>query len=267
MMHEKAIKDLFDFSDRVLIITGGAGAIGSAAAELFSELGAHVVISDINEEGVKRVATEIADKTGNATLGVVADSTKEEDMNMLVDKTVDKFGKVSGLVNNVGWGASTPTFGSNTEKMVNSYILNTVGAYNLTKFCMPYLEKEENASVLFSGSLVGTSPSPEFIEYSTAKAGLLHMVKSMAVVGGPKVRFNSIVIGSVDNGEATLKAGYTEEMLRNLNNMFVMKRRGFPIEIAYGMMYLMSKAAAWVTGSQLVINGGGVYQSKMPKSD
>jgi len=55
--------------------------------------------------------------------------------------------------------------------------------------------------------------------------------------------------------------------LQNLNNMFVMKRRGFPIEIAYGMMYLMSKAAAWVTGSQLVINGGGVYQSKMPKSD
>lgn len=92
------------------------------------------------------------------------------------------------------------------------------------------------------------------------------MVKSMAVVGGPKVRFNSIVIGSVDNGEATLKAGYTQEMLDNLNKMFVMKRRGNPVEIAYAMMYFMSKAAAWVTGAQLVINGGGVYQSKMPEN-
>lgn len=266
MMHEKVIKDLFDFSDRVIIITGGAGAIGSAAAGLFSELGANVVISDINAERVKEVTDDIQTKTGNEMLGIVADSTDENQLKELVEKTIDKFGKISGLINNVGWGAATPTFGSDTEKMINSYKLNTVGAYNLTKFCMPHLEKEENAGVLFSGSLVGTSPSPEFIEYSTAKAGLLHMVKSMAVAGGPKVRFNSIVIGSVDNGEATLKAGYTEEMLQNLNNMFVMKRRGYPIEIAYAMMYFMSKAAAWITGSQLVINGGGVYQSKMPKS-
>jgi NAD(P)-dependent dehydrogenase (short-subunit alcohol dehydrogenase family) len=92
------------------------------------------------------------------------------------------------------------------------------------------------------------------------------MVKGMAVVGGPEVRFNALVIGSVDNGEATLKAGYTQEMLVELNQMFVMKRRGQPREIAYAMMYLMSDAAAWVTGTQLVINGGGIYQSKMPKS-
>lgn len=263
----KILDDLFSFKDKVIIITGGAGAIGSAAVELFSSLGAKLVISDINAEKVKEVAASIQAKTGNEVLGVVADSTDENQMKELVEKTVAKFGKISGLINNVGWGASTPTFGSDMEKMIASYKLNTVGAYVLTKYCMPYLEKEENASVLFSGSLVGTSPSPEFIEYSTAKAGLLHMVKSMAVVGGPKVRFNSIVIGSVDNGEATLKAGYTQEMLDNLNKMFVMKRRGYPMEIAYAMMYFMSKAAAWITGAQLVINGGGVYQSKMPTSD
>lgn len=260
----KILDDLFSFKDNVIIITGGAGAIGSAAVELFSILGANLVISDINEAKVNEVAKRIQDKTGNEILPVVADSTDEKQLQDLVDKTIAKFGRITGLMNNVGWGAATPTFGSTTEKLVNAYKLNTVGAYILTKFCMPYLEKEENASVLFSGSLVGTSPSPEFIEYSTAKAGLLHMVRSMAVVGGPKVRFNSIVIGSVDNGDSTLEAGYTQEMLDNLNKMFVMKRRGQPMEIAYAMMYFMSKAAAWVTGAQLVINGGGVYQSKMP---
>lgn len=263
----KILEELFTFNEKVIIITGGAGAIGSAAAELFSSLGAKMVISDINEERVKEVAESIEAKTGNKVLGIVADSTDEEQMKGLVDKTVAEFGKISGLVNNVGWGAATPTFGSDTEKMIASFKLNTVGAYVLTKYCMPYLKEEPNASVLFSGSLVGTTPSPEFIEYSTAKAGLLHMVKSMSVVGGPEVRFNSIVIGSVDNGEATLKAGYTQEMLDNLNKMFVMKRRGQPKEIAYAMMYLMSNAAAWVTGAQLVVNGGGVYQSKMPKSN
>lgn len=260
----KILDELFSFKGKVLILTGGAGAIGSAAAQLFSELGATVVISDINEEKVKKVAADVQAKTGNEVMGLYADSTDETQLQNLVDKTVEKYGKISGLINNVGWGAATKTFGSDTQKMVDSYKLNTISAYNLTKFCMPYLEKEENASVIFSGSLVGTSPSPEFIEYSTAKAGLLHMVRSMAVVGGPKVRFNSIVIGSVDNGEATLDAGYTPEMLEKINNMLVMKRRGQPREIAYAMMYLMSNAAAWVTGTQFVINGGGAYESKMP---
>lgn len=260
----KILDDLFSFKGKVMILTGGAGAIGSAAAQLFSELGATMVISDINEEKVKKVAADIQAKTGNEVLGLYADSTDEDQLKKMVDKTIEKYGKISGLINNVGWGAATSAFGSNTQKMVDSYKLNTVSAYNLTKFCMPYLEKEKNASVIFSGSLVGTSPSPEFIEYSTAKAGLLHMVRSMAVVGGPKVRFNSIVIGSVDNGEATLDAGYTPEMLEKINNMLVMKRRGEPREIAYAMMYLMSNAAAWVTGTQFLINGGGAYESKMP---
>jgi NAD(P)-dependent dehydrogenase (short-subunit alcohol dehydrogenase family) len=267
MNKTELLNDLFSFDGRVIIITGGAGAIGSATAELLATLGANVVISDINEEGAKKLAGEIEKKTGKECLGLYADSTDENQMKELVEKTVEKFGKISGLINNVGWGANTPIWGSDTEKMVKSYKLNTLGAYNLTKFSMPYLEKEENASVIFSNSRVGNTPSPEFIEYSTAKAALLNMVKSMAVVSGPKVRFNSVVIGSVDNGESTLDAGFTLEMLEKLNNSMVMKRRGYPIDIAYGIMFLMSKAAAWITGIDLTLDGGGRYESKMPTSD
>lgn len=261
------IKQLFSFEGKVIIITGAAGAIGSAAGNLFASLGAHVVISDLNEEGAKKVAADIERESGKATLGIKTDATVESDLEILVAETLKKFGKISGLINNVGWGANTPIWGSNSDKMVKSYLLNTVGAYNLTRLCMPHLEKEDNASVVFSGSMVGVSPSPEFIEYSTAKAGLMNMVRSMAVVSGPKVRFNTVLIGSVDNGDSTLAAGYTKEMLEALSNIFVMKRRGNPIEIAYGMMFLMSNAARWITGIDLRIDGGGSYQSKMPKGD
>jgi NAD(P)-dependent dehydrogenase (short-subunit alcohol dehydrogenase family) len=267
MKKNELLNDLFSFEDRVIIITGGAGAIGSALAELLGNLGANIVITDINEDRVKKVAAEIEEKTGNQTMGVVADSTDENAMKELVDKVVAKFGKISGLVNNVGWGAATPIWGSDTEKMVKSYKLNTLSAYNLTKFCMPYLEKEENASVVFSNSRVGNTPSPEFIEYSTAKAALLNMARSMAVIGGPKVRFNTVIIGSVDNGESTLDAGFTQEMLDKINNAMVMKRRGYPADIAQGIMFLMSKAASWVTGVDLTLDGGGRYESKMPTSD
>ncbi len=258
------VEELFSFDGKVIIITGAAGAIGSAAGHLFASLGAHVVISDINEEGAKRVAAEIERASGRKTLGICTDATVESELETLVGKTLETFGKISGLINNVGWGANTPIWGSDTDKMVKSYLLNTVGAYNLTRLCMPHLEKEDNASVVFSGSMVGVSPSPEFIEYSTAKAGLMNMVRSMAVVSGPKVRFNTVLIGSVDNGDSTLAAGYTPEMLKALSDMFVMKRRGQPMEIAYGMMFLMSGAARWITGIDLRIDGGGSYKSKMP---
>jgi NAD(P)-dependent dehydrogenase (short-subunit alcohol dehydrogenase family) len=263
----KSMNELFSFEGKVIVITGAAGAIGSAAGHLFASLGANVVISDLNEEGALNVAKEIEKESGKATLGIKTNATLESELHTLVNATIKKFGKISGLINNVGWGANTPIWGSDTDKMVKSYILNTVAAYNLTKLCMPHLEKEENASVVFSGSLVGVTPSPEFIEYSTAKAGLMNMVSSMAAISGPKVRFNTVLIGSVDNGESTLKAGYTKEMLQALSDMFVMKRRGEPMEIAYGMMFLMSDAARWITGIDLRIDGGGSFQSKMPTTD
>ena len=194
------------------------------------------------------------------------DFTEESQIEDLVNAAIKKFGKISAVVNNVGWGANTPLFGSDTEKMVNGYKLNTLSAYNLTRFSMPYLKKEPNASVVFSGSAVGNTPSPEFIEYSTAKAGLLNMSRSMAVASGPEVRFNSLIIGTVDNGASSIEAGYTQEMMDIVVKGIVMKRRGLPSDIAYAMAFLISEAASWITGVELTVNGGGVYKSKMPTS-
>ncbi|MCM1355883.1 MAG: SDR family oxidoreductase [Staphylococcus sp.] len=255
---------LFDFRGKVIIITGAAGAIGSEAARQCASLGANVVLTDINEPKVKAIAEDISKVTGTDCIGIKADATKESDLKALVDTVVSKFGKISGLINNVGWGKATPLWGSDTDKMVKSYELNTVSAYNMTKFCMPYLRKEPNASVVFSGSMVGDTPSPEFIEYSTAKAGLINMAHSMAVVSGPEVRFNVVVIGSVDNGDATLEAGYDPAMLKKISDAIVMKRRGTPSDIAHAFIFLLSEAASWITGINLMVDGGGMYESKMP---
>lgn len=258
------IQKLFDFSGKVILITGAAGAIGSEAARQFALAGANVALTDINETKVKAVAAKIQAETGMDCIGVKADATDENNLQALVKTVIDKFGKISGLVNNVGWGKATPLWGSDTRTMVASYELNCVSAYNITKYCMPYLRKESNASVVFSGSMVGTTPSPEFIEYSTAKAGLINMAHSMAVASGPEVRFNVVVIGSVDNGDATLEAGYDPKMLKRISDAIVMKRRGTPTDIAHSFLFLMSDAASWITGINLNVDGGGMYESKMP---
>lgn len=262
----KRITELFDFSGETIIISGAAGAIGSEASRFLSSLGANVVLGDLNEEKVTEIGDDIEAETGNETLAIKIDATQEADLEQMVEAAVDTFGGISGVVNNVGWGASTPLWKSDTEKMVDAYKLNTLGAYNLTRLCMPYLKKEDNASVVFSGSMVGNTPSPEFIEYSTAKAGLLNMVRSMAVEAGPEVRFNSLIIGTVDNGVSSEEAGYTQEMIDEVVSGIVMKRRGQPEDIAQAMAFLMSGAASWITGSELTVNGGGVYKSKMPGS-
>lgn len=260
------IQDLFDFTNKTIIISGAAGAIGSEAAHFLSSLGGNIVLADLDEDKVKKIAAEIEKETGNATLAIKTDFTIDQEIENLVNATIAKFGNISAVVNNVGWGANTPIWGSNTEKMVDAYKLNTLGAYNLTRLCMPHLQKEDNASVVFSGSMVGNTPSPEFIEYSTAKAGLLNMVRSMAVASGPEVRFNSLIIGTVDNGASSEEAGYTQEMIDNVVKGIVLKRRGVPADIANAMAFLLSDAASWITGAELTVNGGGVYKSKMPTS-
>jgi 7-alpha-hydroxysteroid dehydrogenase len=257
----------FSLDNYVVVITGAGGAIGGATAEVLAAAGANVVISDLNPDTAQAVADKVTKETGQETLAIKTDVTSEAEQQALVEATLNKFGKITALINNVGWGESTPLWEVSMDYMMKSYLLNTVSAYSLTKLCLPHLAKEENASVTFSGSAVGTTPSPEFISYSNAKAALLHMCQSIAVMSGPQVRANSIVIGSVDNGEATLKAGYDPEMLRRLAESFVMKRRGAPYDIAYAFNFLLSPAASWITGVQLDVNGGGSYKSKMPTED
>lgn len=92
------------------------------------------------------------------------------------------------------------------------------------------------------------------------------LLKSLVVASGPEVRFNSLIIGTVDNGESSKEAGYTQEMIDNVVKGIVMKRRGEPQDIANTMAFLLSDAASWVTGAELTVNGGGVYKSKMPTS-
>ena len=261
------LKSPFSLDGYAVIITGAGGAIGGATAEVLAAAGANVVISDLNLETARAVADKVTKETGKETLAIRTDVTSESEQQELVDATLNKFGKITALINNVGWGEYTPLWEVSMDYMMKSYLLNTVSAYNLSKLCMPHLKQQENASITISGSAVGSTPSPEFISYSNAKAALLHMSKSIAAMSGPEVRCNAIVIGSVDNGEATLKAGYDPEMLKRLADSFVLKRRGAPFDIAYAFNYLLSPAAAWVTGIHLHVDGGGSYKSKMPTAD
>ncbi|MDD9718621.1 SDR family oxidoreductase [Dinoroseobacter sp. PD6] len=248
----------FRLDGHSVIITGGAQNIGAGIAKTLSGAGAKVMIGDLNGEMAAETAAEIARETGNDCRGMACNVTSQDDINGLVQATVDTFGGISTLVNNVGWGGRQPDpTAIADEEFITSYKLNTISAYRMSMACLPYLEKAENASITNSGSFSSAVPAYDILPYGTAKAALNQMMVSMAHMLNKRVRVNSILIGTV------MTAGYgdagispeMQEKLAHPDNLT--GRPGRPQDIANAMLFLCSPAAGWVSGQTINVHGGG----------
>lgn len=248
----------FRMDGQVAIVTGGAQNIGEAIAKTFSGAGAKVMIADLNGEKAQATAAAIQAETGNEVLGVGCNVTVEADIQGCVAKTVEAFGGVSTLVNNVGWGkAYDDPLDVPLEEMTESYKLNTLSAMRMTSACRPYLLQAENASITNSGSLVGVLPAFDFIAYSAAKAALNHMMLGLAHYFAKQVRINTVLIGTVIT-ENYAAAGLDEKAqyaLAHPDNLT--GRAGKPQDIANAFLWLASPAGSWVSGQTLQVSGGG----------
>lgn len=247
----------FAMTDHVALVTGGAQNIGRAIATSFSGAGARVVIADLNGDLAQATATEISRLTGNPVLGVKCDVTDNEMVRQTVDTAVAAFGGLSTLVNNVGWGATNDDpLAVTDEAMIASYRLNTLSALRMTQAAMPYLLKAKNPSVTNSGSLVGVLPAFDFIAYSSAKAALNHLMLSLAHAFAKKVRFNTVLIGTVIT-ETYAQAGLDEKAQQALAHPDNLTgRSGRPEDVANAFLWLASPAGSWVSGQTIQVSGG-----------
>jgi 7-alpha-hydroxysteroid dehydrogenase len=240
------------------IITGGGQNIGAEIAKTLCGAGAKVMIADLNGEMAANTAAEIASITGNECRGMACDVTDKSAIDAVVRETVEEFGGISTLVNNVGWGgrqedpASIPE-----EEFLASYKLNTISAYRMSMACLPHLENSENASITNSGSFSSAVPAYDILPYATAKAALNQMMVSLAHMLNKRVRVNSILIGTVVTAGYG-DAGITPEMQERLSHPDnLIGRPGRPADIANAMLWLCSPAARWVSGQTINVHGGG----------
>ncbi|MCC7227880.1 MAG: SDR family oxidoreductase [Burkholderiaceae bacterium] len=247
----------FAMTGHVALITGGAQNIGRAIATSFSGAGARVVIADLNGDLAKSTAAEISHLTGNPVLGIKCDVTDNEMVRQTVDTTVAKFGGLSTLVNNVGWGATNDDpLDVTDDAMIASYRLNTLSALRMTQAAMPHLLKSENPSVTNSGSLVSVLPAFDFIAYSSAKAALNHLMLSLAHAFAKKARFNTVLIGTVLT-ETYAQAGLDEKAQQALAHPDNLTgRSGRPEDVANAFLWLASPAGSWVSGQTIQVSGG-----------
>lgn len=247
----------FSMKGHVALITGGAQNIGEAIARTFAGAGAKVLIADLNGDKAIETAKRIEHETGSQVYGMKCDVTQGDDIKACVDHTVRRFGALSTLVNNVGWGQANPDpVTVSDDDMIASYRLNTLSALRMVEAAAPYLRQAKNASITNSGSMVGLLPAFDFLAYSAAKAALNHMMLGLAHAFAKSVRINTVVIGTVLT-EGYAAAGLdakTQDRLTNPDNLT--GRSGTSQDVANAFLWLASPAGSWVSGQTIQVAGG-----------
>jgi NAD(P)-dependent dehydrogenase (short-subunit alcohol dehydrogenase family) len=240
----------FTLENKTILVTGASSGIGKATAIECSRLGAKVVVTGRNEE---RLNQTLAKLEGEGHLAIVADLASDEGVNSLVDQCP----KIDGLVNNAGATVTLPVQFINRENLEGLMQVNTVAPILLFQRLMKAKKLGKGASVVFTASVSGLCCAVLGNSlYSTSKAAIGGFVKNAALeLAGKKIRVNAVCPGMIDTH--ILDAGIVgAEDLERERQKYPMKRFGKPEEVAWSIIYLLSDASSFTTGSTLVMDGG-----------
>ena len=243
--------------DKVAIVTGAAHGMGEAEARLFAQKGAKVVVADVLGEQAEAVAADIR-AIGGEAIAATIDVTREPAWVALIEKTVARYGRLDILVNNAGISGSSVGDPDGLEGWHRIIAVNQTSVFLGTKLAAEQMAKTGGGSIVNISSIMGfvgsTSGHPA---YHASKGAVRIYSKAAAVRYGPSgVRVN------------TVHPGYMPPMLNATNAderadkiaATPLRRIGKPIEVAYGVLFLASDEASFVTGTELVIDGGFIAQ-------
>lgn len=238
---------------KVALITGGASGIGAAHAQVFSDNGAKVVICDIQDAMGEALVGDINAAGGDAMYQHL-DVTSESEWAAAVDATVAKYGALTTLVNNAGITNMVGVEEETLEGFNRVVAVCQTGVWLGMKACMPHLKKSGNGAIVNVSSLYGIIGTPSMVTYHGAKGAVRLMSKSAALEYAKQgVRVNSIHPGIIDT---PLARSAPSDYIGELASITPMGKLGQPEDIAYGSLYLASDEAAFVTGTELVVDGG-----------
>jgi len=252
-MDRDRLRKVFDLTGRVAIVTGGTRGIGRAIAEGFVAAGAKVAVASRKSEACAETEKHLI-ALGVEALGVPTHLGELDALRPLVERTVDRFGRIDIVVNNAA-NALRQDFGEFTvEAWEKSFAVNLRGPVFLVQEALPYLEKSPNPAVVNVISAAAFLFSPFQAMYGAGKAALLHFTRSMAAEFAPRgIRVNALAPGTVDTD---MVRNNTPEMQQLMAGASLMKRAADPDEMVGPVLFLASDAASFVTGQVLIADGG-----------
>jgi len=250
-----------DFSGKKVIVTGGASGIGRAAVRLFAEEGASVAIFDQDEARGQIIVDQIRHKGGEA-LFLAIDVSLPDDCARAVQEVVDVFGKVDVLVNSAGIISRTNAITLSVEDWDRVMAVNVRSVFLMGKYVIPQMIDGGGGSIVNVGSGWGLTGGRDAIAYCASKAAVVNMSRAMALDHGhQKIRINCVCPGDTDTSmlrrEAHELGQDVEEFLADAADR-PLGRIGSPEEVAQAILFLAADSSSYVTGTTLVVDGGGL---------
>ncbi len=270
---QKNILDQFSLRDRVIVLTGGGGLLGRQYAHDLASAGAHVVIADIHD--AESIAADVSDKSGVRALGIVTDVSDKTSVTALIDQVVRAFGRIDGLVNNAAIDPKmdedsrrqhTITFEDYPVELFDqSLAVNVRGMFLCAQAVTPIMLAAGRGSIVNVSStygLVGPDqrlyehddpnipPTFKPVAYSVTKAAVLGLTHYLAAYFmGKNIRVNTLTPGGVYNH-------HDDEFVRRYSARTTLGRMADKGEFSSGLLYLLSDASSYMTGANLVVDGG-----------
>ena len=250
---------------KVAIVTGAGSGLGKAIATILASEGAKLMLTDIDEKSVATVAAEICASTGKATAHFMQQDVSDEDhWALVVDRTCELYGGLSILINNAGIAILTDIDNFNSGDVRRTLAVNFEGTFFGMVCAIAAMKKTGGGSIVNISSVGGIVALPGMAAYCASKSAVRHLTKSVALECAMKkngIRANSLhpgfvpTSGSLD-GVTGLTGMSTEDATNEIAATIPMGRPGTPEEIAYGALFLASDESSFMTGSELVMDGG-----------
>ena len=247
--------------DKVAIITGAASGLGFAAARKLLEEGAKVILTDVNREVLDSMSERLSDFSETQFQAIFHDVTQEESWIELINKTEGDHGKINILVNSAGisLGADVVTTDFDIWKKVHEVNLDSV--FLGCKYAVPVMGKYSHGSIINISSISGIVAGWNTAAYNSSKAGVRHLSKSVALFcakKGYEVRCNSIHPAFVNTPilDPIKQAFGAEEAVAKLARQIPMNKIGDTDDVSYAILYLASDESKFMTGSEIVLDGG-----------
>ena len=240
----------FSLDNKRILITGGASGIGKATALLCSQMGADVVLVDLNEQGLKQTA-EVIGKESTETFAL--NLTNQEQL----EEMISKLPKLDGVVSNAGIVYSLMAKFNESADTERIFSINTFSHINLIQGLIKQKKLNKGASIVFTSSMSGVFCG--FVGgslYGATKSALAGYAKALAIELAPRgIRVNTVHPGMIET-PLTKNTALSQDVLDEDAKTYPLGRYGKPEEVAAAMVYLLSDATVWMTGTQLLIDGG-----------
>lgn len=247
-----------NLENKVVIVTGARRGMGRTHAIKLAQAGAKVVVSDISLEDCQKVVEEI-EKEGGSALAVKCDVSNKKDVDEMVKKTVEKFGKVDILVNNAGIAQFVPFLEMTEEDWDRTLDINLKGYFLCAQACAKEMAKQKSGVIINIASVAMGQQGvgfPNIVHYCASKGGIAAMTEALAVELAPyNIRVNAISPGMIETPMID-PVKSDPKMMEGMLDKIPMHRVGKPEEVSNLVLFLASDQSSYMTGSTVIIDGG-----------